>query len=59
MNSKKCIWGFRVGPKTYRNFTVPREVINSEFTTRKQVKVMKKINNRRARKLDYVKLLGY
>lgn len=59
MNSKKCIWGFRVGPKTYKNFTVPRELIKSEFLTRKQLKVMKKVNKKRARTLDYSKVLGF
>lgn len=59
MNSKKCIWGFRVAVKTFKNFRVPREVIKGRYMTRPAVKVMKKSNNKRARRLDYCKLLAF
>lgn len=59
MRSKKGIWYFRIGQKTFKNFQVPRETIKSEFLTRKQIKQMKKCCNKRARTANYADILGF
>ena len=66
MKSKKSIWKTRVGIKTYKNHSVPKELIKELRNRNKHglkfpgaVKIIKKINNKRARTLDYNLIKGF
>jgi hypothetical protein len=58
MYSKKNIWGFRVGIKTYKNHKVPKQ-LRKLLGKSSTVKVLQRTNNKRARTLNYNLIRGF
>lgn len=58
MYSKKPIWDFRVGIKTYKKFRVPKEMKKGYISTRSR-QVLQHHNNKRARQLDWSLVMGF
>ena len=61
MKSKKSIWITRVGIKTFKNHKVPRQLVKElkKNNFNSSVKIISKVNNKRARKLNYFLILGF
>lgn len=57
MRSKKALMRAACSPHTYRNFKVPREY--AKLTSPADRQSLNKIQNRRARRLDYVDVLEF
>lgn len=57
MRSKKALMRTATSPHTYKNFKVPREYAKS--TSLRDRQYMNKIQNKRARRTDYVDVLGF
>lgn len=58
MYSKKAIWDFRVGAKTYRNHKVPKQ-LRKQLGRSSWIRTIQRINNKRARTIDYNLIRGF